>query len=102
MFMGFSQAGQIAFFDVRVFNSNVRRYTKQELSKTYKHKLNKRDKKRLYNRPIMWIKHGIFTPLLMSSTGKIGRQSSKFYSQLLELISEKRKSSYSMVATWIR
>ena len=32
---GFWQAGQMAFFVVRVFNPNVRRYAKQELSKTY-------------------------------------------------------------------
>ena len=42
------------------------------------------------------------TPLLMSATGGMGQESSKFYSQLLELISEKRESSYSIVATWIR
>ena len=100
MFMGFSQAGQIALFDVWVFNPKVRRYTKQELSKTYK--LNKKEKTRLYNRPIMWVKHGTFTSFLMSSTEGMGRQSSKFYSRMLELISEKRESSYSMAATWIR
>ena len=32
---GFWQAGQIAPFDVRVFNPNARRYAKRELSKTY-------------------------------------------------------------------
>ena len=32
---GFWQAGQMAFFDVRVFSPNARRYAKQELSKTY-------------------------------------------------------------------
>ena len=33
---GFLQAGQLAFFDVRVFNTNARRYVKQELSNAYK------------------------------------------------------------------
>ena len=38
----------------------------------------------------------------MCATGGIGRESSKFYSWLSELISEKRESSYNIVATWIR
>ena len=47
---GFWQASQMAFFNVRVFNLNVRRYAKQELSKTYQ--LNKKQKTRLYNERI--------------------------------------------------
>ena len=34
---GFWQAGQMTFFDVKVFNPNTRRYAKQELLKTYQH-----------------------------------------------------------------
>ena len=49
----------MAFFDVRVFNSNI--------SKTYK--LNEKEKKRLYSERITEIKHGSFTPLVMSATG---------------------------------
>ena len=48
---GFWQVVQMAFFDVRVFNPNARRYIKQELSKTYQ--LNEKEKKRLYNERIM-------------------------------------------------
>ena len=48
---GLWQARQMAFFDVRVFNLNSRRYAKQELSKTYQ--LNEKEKKRLYNERIM-------------------------------------------------
>ena len=33
---GFLQAGQVAFFDLRVFNTNARRFVKQELSNAYK------------------------------------------------------------------
>ena len=56
----------MAFFDVRVFNPSARRYAKQELSKTYK--LNEKEKKRLHNERIMQVKHGTFTPLVMSAT----------------------------------
>ena len=90
---GFWQAGQIAFFDVMVFNPNARRYAKQELSKTYE--LNEKEKKCLYNERILQVEHGTFTPLVMSTTGGMGRESSKFYSFLSELTSEKTESSYS-------
>ena len=85
-------------FEVRVFNPNARRYAKQELSKTYQR--NEKEKKHLYNERIMQVEHGTFTRLVMSATGGMGRESSKVYSPLSELISEKRKSSYNIVATW--
>ena len=67
---GFWQAGQMTFFDVRVFNPNARRYAKQEHSKTYQ--LNEKEKERLYNERIMQVEHGTFTPLVMSATGGMG------------------------------
>ena len=67
---GFWQAGQMTFFDVRVFNPKARRYAKQELSKTYQ--LNEKEKERLYNERIMQVEHGTFTPLVMSATGGMG------------------------------
>ena len=97
---GFWQAGQMAFFDARVFNSNARRYTKQEFSKTYQ--LNEKEKKRLCNERIMQVEHGTFTPFVMFATRGMGRESSKFYLRLSEFIGEKRESSYSIGATWIR
>ena len=47
---GFWQAGQMAFFDVRVFNPTAKRYVNQEISKTYE--VNEREKKKLYNERI--------------------------------------------------
>ena len=63
---GFWQAGQMAFFDVRVFNPNARRYAEQELSKTYQ--LNEKEKKQLYNERITQVEHGTFTSLVLSAT----------------------------------
>ena len=42
---GFWQAGQIAFFDVRVFNPIAKRYVNQDISKTYE--INEKEKKKL-------------------------------------------------------
>ena len=74
---GIWQAGQIAFFDASVINPNARRYAKQELSKTYQ--LNQKEKKCLYSKRIMQVGGGTFTPLVMSATGGMERESSKFY-----------------------
>ena len=74
---GIWQAGQIAFFDASVINPNARRYAKQELSKTYQ--LNQKEKKCLYSKRIMQVGGGTFTPLVMSATGGMGQESSKFY-----------------------
>ena len=65
----------MAFFDVKVFNHNASRYARQELSKTYQ--LNEKEKKRLYNDRIMQVEHSTFTPLVVSVTGGMGRESSK-------------------------
>ena len=51
-----------------------------------KHQLNEKEKKRIYNERIMQVEHGTFTPLMMSATGGMGRESSKFYSRLSDLI----------------
>ena len=90
----------MTFFDVRVFSPNARRYAKQEPSKTCQ--INEKEKKRFYNERIMQVERDTFTPLVMSVTRGMGRESSKFYSRISELISEKRESSCSIVATWIR
>ena len=76
----FWQAGQMAFFNVRVFNPTPQRYVNQEISKTYE--VNKRENKKLYNERILQIEHGIFTPLVMLATGGMGRECKKFYARL--------------------
>ena len=93
---GFWQAGQMKIFDVRVFYPNARRYARQELSKTYQ--FNEKEKNHFYNERIMQDKHGTFTPLVMSATGGMGQESSKFYSRVSGLISGKREPTYSIVA----
>ena len=86
---GFSLTGQVAFFEVRVFNPTAKQYFNQELRKSYE--VNKKDKKRQYNERILQVEHGTFTPLVMSITDGMGRESQKFYARLSEMISEKRK-----------
>ena len=90
----------MAFFDVRVFNPNAKRYINHELTKSYE--MNEKEKKKCYNERILQVEHGSFTPLVMSATGGMGRECKKFYSRLSEIVAEKRGQRYSTVAPWIR
>ena len=97
---GLWQAGQMAFFDVRVFNPTAKRYVNQKISKTYE--VIEREKKKLYNKRKLQIEHGSFMPLVMSATGGMGRKCKKFYVRLAEMISYKRGTSYIVIASWVR
>ena len=99
----FWQAGQMAFFDVRVFNPTAKRYVNQEFSETYE--VNEREKKKLYNERnyMLQIEHAAsFSPLVMSETGGMGRECEKIYVPLAEMISYKRRTSYSVIASWVQ
>ena len=50
--------------------------------------------KRLYNERMTQVEHGSFKPLAMPATGKFGRESSKLYLRLPEVISKKRETKY--------
>ena len=97
---GFWTSGQLAFLDVRVFNPLAKRFRSSDLPNCYKS--NEREKKKLYNDRINQIDHGTFTPLVFSASGGMGRECKKFYDHLAELLSEKRKESYSVTCTWVR
>ena len=88
---GFWVSGQMAFNDVRVFNTLAKRYRDLELSKFYQ--INEKEKKRQYVERIIEIEHGSFTSLIFSDTSGMGRECMKFYSRLSEMIAEKKKMS---------
>ena len=89
---GFWQTGQMAFFDVRVFNPNARRYAKQELSKTYQ--LNVKERNASTMNELCRLNTAHFHHLWYLQPEE--------WDELPELMSEKRGSSYSIVATRIR
>ena len=67
-----------AFFEVRVFDQKVRRYSKQTLKQCYSMKEN--EKKSHYNTVIMEIDQSSFTPLVFTAAGGIGDEGRAFYS----------------------
>ena len=97
---GFWNAGQTAFFDIRVFNPNASRYGKTEISKCYE--MNEKEKKKNYNERILQVEHGSFTPVVMTANGGFARESAKFYARLAGLIASKRNTQYSVVSAWIK
>ena len=80
---------QVAFFGVRILNPSVKRYVTQELRKS--NEKNEKGKKKQYNERILKIEHGTFTPIVMSTTGGMGRESRKCSAHFSEIISKKNK-----------
>ena len=78
----------------------AKRYVNQNLNKAFE--TNEKEKKRKYNERVMDVEHGSFTPIVMSALGGMGRESTKFFVRLSEIISEKRYQPNSLVSVWIR
>ena len=71
---------QRAFFDVRVFYPNARRFKSKSLKQTYVD--NEKDKKRAYNERVLQVENGTFTPLVFSVFGGMGEECKVFYKRL--------------------
>ena len=97
---GFWASGQMAFYDVRVFNPLAKRYRNIPLPKCYQ--VNEKEKKVKYNNRIIEIEHGTLTPLVFSATGGMGRECEKFFARLSIKVAEKRNVEYGKVTAWIR
>ena len=48
------------------------------------------------------VKHGVFTPLVLYTTGGLGVEATTFYKRLADLISLKKQKQYSTVMCWLR
>ena len=92
--------GQRTFFDGRIFDPNAQRHENKTLKRCYE--LNEREKKRDYSSRILNVEQGLFTPLVFSITGGMGREYSMFVKPLCLMISLKRKEELSVVTYWIR
>ena len=72
---GFWNASQDAFFDVRVFYPNASSNRSTDLSPVYRR--HEQAKKREYGEQTRE-ERGVFTPLVLSKTGSMGREASTF------------------------
>ena len=97
---GFWQDGAMAFFDVRVFNPFAKTHLKSNLQSAFD--VNENQKKTKYNRRVIEIEHGSFTPLIMSAYGGVSRETEHFITQLTNKIAEKKDVPISTIANYIR
>ena len=65
--LGFWTPDQRVFFDKRVFNLQAQRYRCLELKKWFER--NEKEKKRHYNKRLLQIENGSFTPLVFATNG---------------------------------
>ena len=97
---GFWQDGEMAFFDIRVFNPFARTHLNTNIEQAFKS--NESQKKKSYNERVVRIEHGSFTPIVLSAMGGFGRETAKFTTRLIEKISEKKDLMNSVVANFVR
>ena len=88
---GFWTGAQDAYFDVRVFHPNTPSNAGSISSAFKKHE---DVEKRAYGQRIRQIEQGVFTPLVFSSTGGIGREATIFYKRLADLLAHNRDKPY--------
>ena len=97
---GFWQQGEMAFFDIRVFNPFAKSHLNVSLETAFKN--NERTKKNAYNNRVIRIEHGSFTPIVLSAMGGCGKETSRFISKLIELLGEKKEILTRTMASYIR
>ena len=84
---------QYSYFDVRVFNPQAPTNCTQTVAASYR--CQKKEKRRAYEKRVIKVEHGSFTPIVLSSTGGMGLSEMTFYKRLTSLITMKHAASYS-------
>ena len=97
---GFWSRGQGAYFDVRVFYPNASSYNFLSLKSAYTR--HEDAKKREYGHRVRDIEHGVFTPLVFTSTGSMGREAIVFYRRFSDLLATHWGQEYSQTINWLR
>ena len=91
---------QRAFFDIKVTHLNAPSYKQKEPSVVYR--LHENDKKRKYNRRIIEIEQGHFTPLILSTSGGMGPECAIFIKLLAKKIAQKKNQDQADVIRVVR
>ena len=97
---GFWGRGEMAFFDVRIFNPFAKSHLNSKLETVFKAQENL--KKKAYNERVIKVEHGSFAPVVLSAFGGAGRETGFFFSKLAEKISEKHDIPKSTISNYIR
>ena len=86
-----------AFFDVRVFHPNASSNYSTNLKSVFRR--HEQAKKPEYGERVREIERGVFTPLILSTTGSLGNEATVFYKRLPDLLSIKQQF---VVMCWLR
>ena len=88
------------FFDVRVFNSHAPSNCMPSTEACYRR--HEQEKRRTYEKRVIEVEKGTFTPLVLSSSGGCGPSATVALKRLAGLISEKHGQPYSSALAFIR
>ena len=88
------------FVDVRVFNPKAQSNRQDPLSSVY-HR-HEQEKRRQCDQRVCDVEHATFTPLVLSTTGGMGRAATTFYKSLSSMVAEKQDIPYAMTLNWIQ
>ena len=87
-----------AFVDV--FNPSAQSNRHGPLSSVYRK--HEQEKRRHYDQRVREVEHSTFSPLVLSTTGGMGRAATTFYKRLASMVAEKRDVPYAVTLNWIR
>ena len=88
-----------AFVDIRLFNPCAQSNRRSPLASVYRR--HEQEKKRHYEERVHEVELATFTPLVMSTTGGMGRAATTFFKRLASMISEKKNTEYTQTMNWI-
>ena len=89
-----------AFVDVRVFNPSAQSNRHGSLSSVYRR--HEQEKRRRYDERVRLVEHATFTPLVLTTTGGMGRAATTFFKRLASMLAEKRDVPYATTLNWVR
>ena len=90
----------MAFFEVRVFDSNAKRCSTKSLQGCFTN--NEKEKKRQYNTRVLQVENRSFSPLVFNINGRMSWEASKCYSRIAEMLCEKHDEHHLLTMFWMR
>ena len=88
------------FFNVSVFHPNAPSYQTTDLDKLYRSQ--ELEKMRKYNSRVITVERGSFTPLIYTTFGGWGPQTTRYHKRLAEKLARKRNEDYDLVLNHMR
>ena len=87
-------------FSMRIFYLFAPSYRQRKLAAVYKqHETQKRNE---YSQRVREVERGTFTPLVLTTSGGMARETTTVYKRLASLLADKRREPYATVMGWVR